>query len=275
MSISAPRYAAASRERLGEMFRTFSIFRREFLRRAGWGTGLVVALAYMAVVLFVVFDADFASAAGVLTVATYDAPFQSPLWGLLMLIVATAVGAGSVADDVASRAIVLYLSRPIRLIDYLSAKAASIGSWLLIAAVGPGLMGVGIVAALGIGSASTNLSAAAGFLATGWVAAIFFTGLALALSSLLNRALYAGVAMFGIVLALDIGTDVVSGITGDSSVLYLSPITDLTNVAAGAFHVAGPYSTDPTTSGLSLLVVGVLLSVAAYARLSRVEVVGE
>jgi ABC-type transport system involved in multi-copper enzyme maturation permease subunit len=275
MSIAAPRYAAASTDRLGEASRTLSILRQEFLRRAGWGTGLVVALSYIAVMLFVVVDVETASATGSLAVSSYDAPFQSPLWGLLMLIVATAVGAGSVADDLGSQAIVLYLSRPIRLIDYLSAKAASVGSWIIIAAVGPGLAAVGILASLGVGSATTNLTAAAGFVVTGLVAAVFFTGLALALSSLMNRALYAGVAMFGIVLALDIGTDVVAGITGNLNVYYLSPITDLTNVAAGAFLVAGPYSTDPTTSSLLLVGVGVVLAAAAYWRLSRVEVVGE
>jgi ABC-type transport system involved in multi-copper enzyme maturation permease subunit len=275
MSIAAPRYAAASTERLSETYRTLSIWRQEFLRRAGWGAGLVVALSYIAVTIFVVFDVEVASATGLLAVSSYDAPFQSPLWGLLMLIVATAVGAGSVADDVGSRAIVLYLSRPIHLLDYLSAKAASVGSWMVIAAVGPGLVGVGILAALGVGSATTNLEAAAGFLVTGLVASFFFTGLAIALSTLMSRAIYAGVAMFGIVLALDISTDVVAGITGNLNVYYLSPITDLTNLAAGAFHVPGPFTTDPTTSGLLLVAVGVLLAVVAYWRLSRVEVVGE
>ncbi|MFZ0830195.1 MAG: hypothetical protein WCB18_06025 [Thermoplasmata archaeon] len=275
MSIAAPRYVASSGERRGRGYRILAILRREFLRRAGVGTLLVVALAYLAVTLIVVINAEFASAIGQLSVSTYESPFQSPVWGLVMLIVATAVGAGSVADDIGSRAIVLYLSRPIRLLDYLSAKAGSIGSWLLVAAAGPGLVAVGILAALGVGSAATNLSAAAAFLATGVIAAVFLTGLALALSSLTDRALYAGVAMFGIVLALEIGVDVVSGITGNSRILYLSPVTDLTSVAQGAFQLTGPFVTDPLASGVLLTAVGVMLAIFAYLRLSQVEVVGE
>jgi len=275
MSISSPRYTAPSVDRLGRASRTLAVLRHELLSRAGLGTLLVVALAYIAVTLIVVFDADFASAAGQLSVSTYEAPFQSPLWALVILIVATAAGAGSVAEDRGSRSIVLYLSRPIHLSDYLSAKAGSIGSWILIAAVGPGLVAVGILAALGVGSATVNQSAAAGFVATGVLAALFFTGLALALSSLTDRALYAGVAMFGLVLSLDIGVGVVSGITGNSTVLYASPVTDLTSVAEAAFHVAGPYPTDPVSSAVLLAVVGGLLAVAAYWQLSQVEVVGE
>jgi ABC-type transport system involved in multi-copper enzyme maturation permease subunit len=257
------------------MFRTFSILRSEMLRRAGVGTLLLVALAYLAVTLIVIINTETASAVGQLSPSPYETPFQSPIWGLVILIIATAVGAGSIAEDRGSRSIVLYLSRPIRPIDYLSAKAGSIGSWLLIAAVGPGLVAVGILAALGVGSANLNFHAAAGFAATGLVAAIFFTGLALALSSLADRALYAGVAIFGLVLSLEIAASVVSGITGNSTVLYLSPITDLTSVAQGAFNIAGPYATDPLRSGVLLAVSGGVLAAAAYWRLSQVEVVGE
>jgi len=275
MSISAPRYAATSVERLGRMARTLSILRHEILRRAGLGNLLVVALTYLGVTLIVVVNGELSSAVGQLSLSTYETPFGSPLWGLLTLIVATAVGAGSLADDRGSRAIVLYLSRPIHLGDYLSAKASSIGSWMVIAAMGPGLVGVGILAVLGVGSASMNLTAAAGFTAVGVLAAIFFTGLALALSSLTDRALYAGVAMFGSVLSLDIGADVVSSVTGNSTVFYASPITDLTTVAEAAFHLPGPYAIDPVRAALLLIVSGASLVAVAYWRLSRVEVVGE
>jgi ABC-type transport system involved in multi-copper enzyme maturation permease subunit len=275
MSISAPRYASTSLVRLGRMARTLSILRHEILRRAVLGNLLVVALTYLGVTLIVVVNGETASAVGQLSLSTYETPFSSPLWGLLILIVATAVGAGSLADDRGSRAIVLYLSRPIHLGDYLSAKASSIGSWMVIAAMGPGLVAVGILAVLGVGSASMNLSAAAGFAAVGVLAAIFFTGLALALSSLTDRALYAGVAMFGSVLSLDIGADVVSGVTGNSAVYYVSPIADLTTVAQAAFHLPGPYAIDPIPAALLLIFTGAALVAIAYWRLSRVEVVGE
>jgi ABC-type transport system involved in multi-copper enzyme maturation permease subunit len=275
MSISAPRYVATAVQHLDRAYRTLAIFRREFIRRAGWGTVLLVTLTFLIVTLIVGLNTNFAAEIGQLTLATYESPFSSPVWALLILIVATAVGAGSIADDIGSRSIVLYLSRPIHLADYLVAKAGAVGSWILIAAVGPGLLAVGLVASLGIGSDTTNLSAAAGFAVTGILAAIFFTGLALALSALTDRALYAGVGIFGVVLSLDIGADVVSAITQNTNVFYASPISDLSTVAAAVFDVEGPYPTYPLTSAVLLVVGGVLLAAVAYWRLSRIEVVGE
>jgi ABC-type transport system involved in multi-copper enzyme maturation permease subunit len=275
LTISAPRYGAAPVARVGRVYRTFAIVRRELLRRAGWGTWLTVALAYLAVTLIVSIDVEFASLTGSLSLSTFEAPYENPIWPFLVVIVATIVGAGSLAEDVGNRSITLYLSRPIHLIDYLGAKASATGAWIVIATVGPGLVGVGVVAALGWAPASIALSAAGGFVATGLLAAVFFTGLALALSSMTTRGLYAGVALFGVVLSFEVGVPVVSGITGYSTILYADPVTDLRTVAQAAFGRAGPFATDPVASAAVLAVGGLLLAAFAWWRLSRVEVVGE
>jgi ABC-type transport system involved in multi-copper enzyme maturation permease subunit len=275
MTISAPRYGAAPVPRLGRVYRTLAIVHRELLRRAGWGTWLTIALAYLAVTLIVSVEVEFASLTGTLTLSTFETPYENPVWPFLVVIVATIVGAGSLAEDVGNRSITLYLSRPIHLIDYLSAKASATGAWIVIATVGPGLVGVGVVAALGVAPASIALSAAGGFAATGLLATVFFTGLALALSSVTTRGLYAGVAMFGVVLSFEVGVPVVSGITGYTDILYADPVTDLRSVAEAVFGRSGPFATDPATSAVVLAVAGVLLAAFAWWRLSRVEVVGE
>jgi len=275
MSISAPRYGAAPVARTGRIHRTLAIVRRELLRRAGLGTILVLALTYLAVTLVLTINTDFASLTGSLTLATFETPYASPAWPFLMLIVATSVGAGSLAEDVGNRSITLYFSRPIRRIDYLAAKTAATGTWMVIAAVGPALLGLAVILALGWAPASLVLAGAGAFVATGLLASVFFTGLALALSSLTTRSLYAGVAIFGVVLSLEIGAPLVSGLTGNSSAAYASPITDILSVAQSAFGISGPFATDPLTSAALLAFGGGLLAIFAGWRISRVEVVGE
>jgi ABC-type transport system involved in multi-copper enzyme maturation permease subunit len=275
MSISEPRYGSAPVPRLGRTYRSLAIVRRELVRRSSWGTWLTVALAYLAVTVIVAVDVFFASLIGTLSLTTFEAPYENPVWPFFVLIVATVVGAGSLADDIGNRSIALYLSRPIHLSDYLVAKASATGLWIVIAAVGPGLAGLAIVVALGEVPTSIALSAAAGYVAIGLLAAVFFTGVALALSSLTTRSLYSGVATFGVVLSLEIGAGVVSGISGNTTVQYAAPFTDLRIAARGAFGVAGPFSTDPVVSATLLAASGVVLGLFAAWRLSRVEVVGE
>jgi ABC-type transport system involved in multi-copper enzyme maturation permease subunit len=275
MSISAPRYGAAPVARTGRIQRTMAIVSRELRRRAGVGTLLVLALTYLAITLVLTIDTEFASLTGTLSLSTFESPYSSPAWPFLMLIVATSVGAGSIAEDVGNRSITLYLSRPIRRVDYLAAKTAATGTWLVIAAVGPGLVGLAVVLALGWAPASLVLTAAGAFVATGLLSAVFFTGLALALSSLTNRSLYAGVATFGVVLSLEIGAPLVSGLTGNTTVAYASPITDILSVAQNLFGISGPYATDPLYSAALLAIGGVFFTIFAGWRISRVEVVGE
>jgi ABC-type transport system involved in multi-copper enzyme maturation permease subunit len=275
MSISAPRYGAGLVARTGRTDRTLAIVRRELLRRSGLGTWVVVALTYLVITLVLTIDTYFASVIGTLSLATFEVPYDSPVWPFLMLIVTTSVGAGSIAEDIGNRSITLYLSRPIRRVDYLAAKTAATGTWLVIAAVGPGLLGLTVVAALGWASPSLVLTGAGAFLATGLLASVFFTGLALAISSLTNRSLYAGVGIFGVVLALEIVAPLVSGLTGNTSVSYASPITDILSVAQSAFGISGPYATDPLTSACILGFGGILLAIFAGWRIARVEVVGE
>jgi ABC-type transport system involved in multi-copper enzyme maturation permease subunit len=274
VSISAPRYVAPT-ARVGRSQRILAIVRREFLHRSNVATVLVLGLTFSAVILEVTLNVEFASNTGTLSISAFETPYESVVWPFLILIVATAVGAGSVAEDVGNRSIALYLSRPIHLVDYLAAKASAVGSWLLVATIAPGVAAVAVLAALGAAPASMLASAALGFVATGFLVGVFFTGVALAFSSLTNRTLYAGVAIFGVLLSLIVSSEVVSGITGNPMVLYADPVTVVRSVAEATFGLAGPYPADPVVSAIVLLVTGGLLATFAGWRLSRVEVVGE
>ena len=275
MSISAPRYVSAPSPLTGRGSRVAAIAARELVRRATWGTLVPVTITYLGIVLIAAVNVAFASVLHHLTLATFETPFESPVWPLLMLIVATAAGAGSLAEDFGNRSFTLYRARPNPLLDYHSAKTIACGGWLLIAAAGPGLVAVAITAALGYPSATVALEAAGAYAAVGLVAAIFFTGLALALSSLTDRALYAGVAIFGIVLSLYIGAAVVTGITGNVYAPYANPVANLHSLAHAAFAVSGSTETDPTSSAIVLTGTGVVLWIFAYWRLQRTEVISE
>jgi len=274
VSISAPRYASVPVPHEGRGYRILAVMRREFVHRAGSSTLLPLALLFTVVVATILVEGFFAAFVGGLTRADIESALESLPWPFLVLIVATSAGAGTLAEDIGNRSITLYLSRPIHLGDYLLAKAAACGAWLLLATAVPGLAGVVIVGLLGYASLVTALGAAAGFLAVGLVASVFLTGLALALSSLTSRSLNAGVAIFGLVLSLYIGVSVVSAVTGNPYVRYASPLTDLHSVALGSFGVTGA-PTDPIGSAVGLLGAGVLLALLAEWRLSRIEVVGE
>ncbi len=275
MSISAPRYVSPTVSRTGRGSRILAIATRELVRRSTWGTLIPVTITYLAVVLIASLGVAVSSALGTLSLAAFEGPFESPIWPLLLLIVATAAGAGSLAEDVGNRSFTLYRSRPIHLVDYLTGKTIACGGWLLIAAVGPGLVTVAITGALGYPSASLAVEAIGAYAVVGGLAAVFFTGLSLALSSLTDRALYAGVAIFGVVLSIYIGASLVGGITGNPYVPYASPIANLHSVAHAAFGLSGSVETEPTGSAFVLAAAGIVLWIFAYWRLQRVEAIAE
>ena len=275
MSISAPRYVQGPVARVGREVRAWSIVQREVLRRATWGPLFAVALTWLIVILETVVNVYFATLTGGSVKAAFEAPYESVIWNLLILIVAATAGAGSLADDIGSRAITLYLSRPIRLGDYLFAKASAVGIWILIAAAGPGCVAAGLTAALGMVSASDAIAALGGCFTLGWITAVFFTGVVLALSSVTRRSLYAGVAIFGTVLSVTAAVSVVSGITGNANLLYADLTSNTQSIAQAVFGLPSPYPTDPAASAAVMVLTGVVLAMFAWWRLSRIEVVGE
>jgi len=275
MSISAPRYVQAPVARVGRTSRTWSIVQREIRRRSTWGPLLAMVLTWFIITLWTVVSVFFTSLVGGSIRAAFETPYESVIWNLLMLIVAATVGAGSLADDIGSRSITLYLSRPIHLTDYVAAKASAIGIWILIAAVGPGCVAAGVSAALGWASVSDALAAVGGCLALGLVTAVFFTGICLALSSVTRRSLYAGVAIFGVVLSVTAAVSVISGITQNANLLYADLTSNTQSIAEAAFGLPSPYPTDPAASAAVMVLTGVVLATLAWWRLSRIEVVGE
>lgn len=274
MSISPPRYTATSSVRRGRPYRMLTMFWHEFRRRWGIATAFILVLAYLALIITVALPVLLAPPGGA-SLSDFRGLYGSPIWPFLTLLIAAAAGAGSLADDLGSRAITLYLSRPILLLDYLSAKAASVALWVALVAVGPGLVSVLVIYLLGAVPAATAFAAALAFLAVGLASTIFFTGLSLAFSAATSKSLYAGAGIFGVTLSLTGGVAAVTAVSSNPTVRYLDPLTDIQSVAGAAFRSGGVPATDPALSAILLVAVGLVLGVGAWLRLERVEVVGE
>lgn len=274
MSIQPPRYSAGPVRLRGRPGRLFAIFAHEVRERFGVAMVTLLVLGFLVLTIILVFDVELGTRPPI-TLAAFADPYASVVWPLLVLLVVTAAGAPSVASDLGSRSITLYLSRPILLRDYLLAKSAGIGVWIALVAIGPVAVGSVLLAALGVVSAELALSAIGVAVGLGLLAAVFFVGLALLLSSITSKSLYAGVAIFGTTLSLEIAAGAISGATGNAQVRYLGPFTDLESVMGAAFQTGLPTPTVPAISAAGLVLVGVGLAALAWMRLRRVEVIGE
>jgi hypothetical protein len=64
---------------------------------------------------------------GLSGLATFYWPIGEEAWFFLLILLVSSAGAASIARDVATKAMTMYLARPIRPIDYLAAKAGAVG----------------------------------------------------------------------------------------------------------------------------------------------------
>jgi ABC-type transport system involved in multi-copper enzyme maturation permease subunit len=204
--------------------------------------------------------------------ASFASPYTSTPYLLLATLLAASAGASAIAGDVADRSITLYLSRPITPGDYLFGKGAAVGLVLAVFFLVPGV--AGCLFAYLVGNVSFGLAALAmrSFVAAGAVMVVLFTTLALLLSSLTRRTIFAGAAIFGVLVSAEILAGLVGGITSSARPLYASPIEDLLAVGQSAFGVST--AIDPTVALGIVLGIAAVSAVVAYLRVRQVEVVG-
>ena len=181
-------------------------------------------------------------------------------------------GASAIAGDIADRSITLYLSRPITPADYLVGKGATVGLVLAIFFLVPGV--AACLFAYFVGNVSFGLAATAmgAFVVVGVLMVGFFTSLALFLSSLTRRPVYAGAAIFGVLVSAEVLASLLQGVTSSAQVLYVSPLDDLLAIGQSVFGVTP--SVDPGTALSIVLGIIVIAWAIAFLRVRRVEVVG-
>ncbi len=280
MAVSEPRYALSKRELLSRRDRVWAIFSVNFRQRVGraFPVTLVVIGMILTIVPFLITVLTYQTLGrgSSLTLDVFYGPYGNFLLLLFIMLLTALVGGGIVADDLGSKSISLYLSRPITLPDYLVAKGAVVAATLSLIAVLPGILGAILAFVLGYVDGTVALEAFGAYLAMGILFMATFATLALFLSSLTEKRAWAASGIFALLLMDDVVADVLHGVSQNVVWLYVSPWEDLTCVARALFQVMSTGdSPNPYVAFSILLVLIVGLASATFVRLSRMELVTE
>jgi ABC-type transport system involved in multi-copper enzyme maturation permease subunit len=246
--------------------------------RFGAVNTVLLALIYTVVLLQIVVPFYLRALApglsGGSALSLFYGPFPTQIWFFFEVLLAASVGAGVIANDVATRSITMYLSRPITSWDYLVAKGSGVALWLGLAVIVPGLVSTVMVLALGYVSLPVALQAAGAFLGVGLLTVLAFTGLAVLLSAWSPKSSYAAASIFGVLVGAEVVALVVQGITGQASILYFSVEQDVISVAQAAFGVSGGIL-DPFVAGAILIGLGSVTLILTYLSLAAADAVAE
>lgn len=284
MSIHAPEYVLPPPPLQPRSARTLAIWQHEVRERAGALTIVVLVFLYIIFVLSIVLIFELASlTGGRLTSALFGTtsalsvflvPYSDVATFFFLTLLVAAVGARVVAGDLANRAVTMYLARPITALDYLTAKASSVGFWMLLGFAAPAGIADVIVLALGDVSLPLALRAAGGIVVVGLLVAVAYTGVAVLLSSLTHRVTLAGVGIFGFLIGSEAIAGIVSAVASDPRLLYLSLWSDQVAVASAVFGATSD-PLDPWAAAAILLGVAAAALALAYVKLRATEVVAE
>jgi ABC-type transport system involved in multi-copper enzyme maturation permease subunit len=277
VTISAPRYTISTLDREPRWKRVRVIIFEGLMRRLGALNIVLIVLGCLIVGIEIVLFTtpalvDILSSGGPVGLTNFATPYDSVTYLLLATLLAASAGASSIAGDVANRSITLYLSRPITPVDYLVGKWFAVGLVLAIFFLIPGI--AGCLFAYFVGNVSIELAATAmgAFVIVGLLMVGFFTSLSLFLSSLTRRPVYAGAAIFGVLVSAEVLGALIEGVTSNPQALYVSPLDDLVAVGQSVFGVT-PSIDAGTAFGIVVVITAVALLVG-YLRVRQVEVVG-
>jgi ABC-2 type transport system permease protein len=185
-------------------------------------------------------------------------------------------GSGMIAGDLRTGAILIYLSRPLTRVDYVLGKLGALLALNLGVTLLPGLLLYGIALALAPDVLLQWSMARIGpaVVVDAVVVSLVFSLLALALSSLSRSARVAGMAFFGVVVALSPVAALLKALTDSPLVSLLSLWEDLATVGQALFGLP-PDPLRPAWPYPALVLLATLLVSLAVlrARVRAVEVV--
>jgi ABC-2 type transport system permease protein len=279
MTIFAPNYSPPPPTLEPRWSRFGAILDHQIREQAGVLNILLLFFIFFAVVLPLVVTVYLRTLVpgallGSTDLSTFYGPIGEGVWYILLALLVSSAGAAVVARDVSTKAMTLYLARPIRAIDYLGAKTSAVAFWVFLGGVLPGWVGTVILLALGYVPLLLALQAIGGYFVVGVFSVAAFTGLAVLLSSLTPRSTLAGAGTFGVLLGSYVIATVLFDVSGRTGFLYVSPVQDVLAVAQAVFGVTGgplnPWSAAAILLGLALAALGL-----AYYRLLRNQVIAE
>ncbi|HET7293081.1 MAG TPA: ABC transporter permease subunit [Vicinamibacteria bacterium] len=195
---------------------------------------------------------------------------QQVFWTLL---VSTFGGAGLVANDLRTGAILVYLSRPLTRRDYILGKlgvllALNLGVTLLPALL---LYAVGLGLAPDLYLKRDLVWVAPAIVLQGTVLSLAVALLALAVSALSRNARLAGLSFFGLLAGLQVARQILVHVVGAEWATPLSPWANFETIAARLFGM--PARADPLHAAAVLALVMAASLLVLRARVRAVEIV--
>jgi ABC-2 type transport system permease protein len=276
VTLRLPTYVKRQEPLRGRIHRLLTIFasgvKREFRRPLNI-VALVLAIGFGVFATIInIFLAPFVSPGEEITASYFYGTLANPPVMFLMLVVTTAIGSGLISDDIRHMSLTLYLSRPIRAVDYLAAKAAIVALALILAVAFPGILGPMIAALLLYVTWEVAIEALLAGLALGLLATALFSSVVLLFSSLTVRKGVAAAATFSTMLALQILSGPLSNIFESEEFLHISLYQNLLAVGRYLYGVeANGIAWDIALTILAAVILA--CSFMTYLRVRTMEVV--
>ncbi|MCD6193446.1 MAG: ABC transporter permease subunit [Candidatus Aminicenantes bacterium] len=200
---------------------------------------------------------------------------SNSLFLFILVLVMIFIGGGLIADDLRFNALQLYFARPLRKIDYVIGKMATLSFFILLLSLVPGVLFI-LFKLLFAGNLVFLRHypwlplAVVGY---SLVLTLFFAAYALALSALSRNNRYASLMIFGVYFISDIIFNIFYQNFHHPYLVLLSLKLNLQQVAAGLFGLSPPYAV-PWSLSLGVLLGLVFLAfVILQKRIRTVEVV--
>ena len=195
--------------------------------------------------------------------------------GVFVFFVTIYVGAGLIANDRRANALQIYLSKPLMRMEYIAGKLAVLAAFLLLVTWVPGLLLLllQVVFAGSFAFLRANLYLFPALTLAALIQVILASFTMLALSSLSNSARYVAILYAGAIFFTAAMFGALTGITGSTSVSWISLGACVEQVVDVVFRMTPRYDT-PWIVSLLVIVGLVVLSISILERRVRgVEVV--
>jgi ABC-type transport system involved in multi-copper enzyme maturation permease subunit len=192
-----------------------------------------------------------------------------------VFVVTIYVGAGLIANDRRANALQIYLSKPLMRTEYIAGKAAVLFVFLMLVTWVPAmlLLFVQVMFAGNFQFVQKNLFLFPAITVASLLQVLLATFTMLALSSLSKSSRYVSILYTGVILFTRSIYFVLYGITGSSSMSWISPVESLAQVIDVVFRLPARYLT-PWQVSLIAVVGLIVVSISVLERRVRgVEVV--
>jgi len=192
-----------------------------------------------------------------------------------VFVVTIYVGAGLIANDRRANALQIYLSKPLMRSEYIAGKAAVLFTFLMLVTWVPAmlLLLVQVMFAGNFQFLQKNLFLFPAITVASLLQVLVATFTMLALSSLSKSSRYVSILYTGIIFFTAAIFGVLYGITGSSSVSWISPVSSVAQVVDVIFRLP-PRHTTPWQVSLIVVIALIAVSISVLERRVRgVEVV--